>query len=102
MKQIIKKTPEQIANIRTAGKHLTELLLLTYENAKPGITGVELEQHAQRYLDMYNLTGAFKGYHGFPANLCVSINDGIVHGIPDQTQLTAGDLVKIDAGVVYQ
>lgn len=100
-KKIIYKTPEQIDNIAEAGKYLTELLLLTKELSKPWVTWLELEAHAQSYMDANNITWAFKWYGWFPANLCVSINDCVVHGIPDGTLLKLWDLVKIDVGVTY-
>jgi len=68
----------------------------------PGVALIELEQQTQKYLDERNLIGSFKGYGGFPANLCLSVNDCVVHGIPDETILQEGDLLKIDAGVTYQ
>lgn len=101
-RKIIYKTPEQIANIRIAGRYLTELLLLIENKAQPGISGLELETRAQEFMDHNNIIGTFKGYNWFPANLCISINDCIVHGIPDETILQEGDLVKIDAGVTYK
>lgn len=99
MKKTIIKSVEQIANIREAGKYLTELLLITHDNAKAWVVLLELEQAADQFLKMHNLAGAFKWYHGFPANLCLSVNDCVVHGIPDETILQAGDLLKIDVGV---
>lgn len=102
MKKTIIKTPEQINNIREAGKYLTELLLLSRENARPGVALIELEQAADHYLKMHNVTGAFKWYQWFPANLCLSVNDCVVHGIPDETILQPGDLLKIDLWVTYQ
>jgi len=59
------------------------LLLLLYGKAKAGISLIELEFIAEHYIKSHNLKGAFKGYQGFPANLCLSVNDCVVHGIPD-------------------
>lgn len=101
-KRIIYKTPEQIDNIRESGKYLTELLLLTQSHAKPWVSGIELEEIAQAFMDKYNIVGAFKWYEWFPANLCLSVNNCVVHGIPDKTILKPGDLLKIDAGVTYK
>jgi len=100
-RKVIIKRADQIDAIREAGKYLTELLWLIGHAAKPGVVLNELEAQAQRFMDMNNLKGAFKGYHWFPANLCLSINDCVVHGIPDETVLQEWDLLKIDAGVVY-
>lgn len=102
MKDVIIKTPQQIAHIREAGKYLTELLELIRTHTRPWVMGIELEQRAQVFIDQHGLQGAFKGYNQFPANLCLSINDCLVHGIPDDTMLQEGDLVKVDAGIIYQ
>lgn len=99
--KIIYKTPQQIANIRESGKYLTELLLLIQSEAKPWVSGIELEEIAQAFLDKNNITWAFKNYEWFPANLCFSNNECVVHGVPDETILKEGDLLKIDAGVDY-
>jgi len=96
------KTPEQIDAIRESGKYLTELLWLLYDLCKPGISTMELEVFAERFMLSNNITGAFKWYNGFPANLCISNNDCVVHGIPGTEVLKEGDLVKIDCWVNYQ
>lgn len=66
------------------------------------MTLLEVEELSQNRLDKRDLKGAFKGYEGFPANLCLSVNDCVVHGIPDETVLKNGDLLKIDTGVLYK
>lgn len=96
------KTPQQINTIRESGKYLNELLLYIKSQSKAGVSLIELETMAQKWLNQRNLKGAFKGYEGFPANLCLSVNDCVVHGIPDETVLKNGDLLKIDAGVIYE
>ncbi|MFA7298338.1 MAG: type I methionyl aminopeptidase [Candidatus Absconditabacterales bacterium] len=100
-KEIIIKNNKQIENIRISGKHLTTLLRLLYTKAKAGIALIELEFVAEHYIKTNNLKGAFKGYQGFPANLCLSVNDCVVHGIPDQYVLKNGDVLKIDCGITY-
>lgn len=85
MKKVIRKTPEQIYAVTESGKYLTELLLLIRDYTRPGVSGVELEEVASKFLAFHNIRGAFKGYNGFPANLCLSVNDCLVHGIPDTT-----------------
>jgi len=99
---IIIKTAEQINNIRESGKYLTELLHILYKACKPGVSHLDLEAIAQSYMDKHNLKGAFKGYQGFPANLCTSVNECVVHGIPDETVLKEWDLLKVDCGVIYK
>ncbi len=101
-KKIIYKTAEQVEHIRHAGKHLTILLRALVDQAQPWVALLTLEKRAEDYLQAHQLTGSFKGYQGYPANLCLSVNSCVVHGIPDETVLQAWDLLKIDAGVTYQ
>lgn len=100
--EIIIKTKQQIANIRTSGKYLTELLIKLQKAVKPGMKLIELEFIAEDFMKKNKIKGAFKHYNGFPANLCLSINECLVHGIPDNYTLKNGDVLKIDAGVNYQ
>ena len=102
MKDIILKNKQQIENIRISGKHLTVLLHLLASKAKAGISLIELEFVAEHYIKTNNLKWAFKGYQGYPANLCLSVNDCVVHGIPDRYILKNGDLLKIDCGITYK
>ena len=96
------KTPEQINNIRESGKYLTELLWILYEMCKPGITTMELEVTAERFLLSHNLVWAFKWYGWFPTNLCVSNNDCVVHGVPSADVLKEWDVLKVDCGINYK
>jgi len=98
---IIIKTPQQIQNIRASGKHLTALLKLLHSKAKAGIALMELEFVAEHYIKTNNLKWSFKWYQWFPANLCLSVNDCVVHGIPDGYLLKNGDVLKIDCWITY-
>lgn len=100
--KIIIKTPEQIEYIRIAWKHLTEMLLLLQDMVKPWVVLLDIEKEAASYLKKHNLKGTFIGHHGYKHNLCLSVNDCVVHGIPDRYVLQAWDLLKIDAGVTYK
>jgi len=100
--KIIIKTPEQIKNISVAGQYHRELMLKLQAATQPWIALIELEQIAQDFLSQKKLIWSFKGYSGFPANLCLSVNDCLVHGIPDKYVLKSGDLLKIDAWVTYK
>lgn len=102
MKQPIIKTKEQIQNITDSCSYLTEMLYYLREHTKAWMTLLEVEALSQEWLDKRDLKWAFKNYDGFPANLCLSVNDCVVHGIPDETVLVNGDLLKIDAGVIYK
>lgn len=101
-KEILIKSPKQIANIKASGKHLTELLHILYDKAKAGISLIELEFVAEHYIQEHKLKGSFKGYEGYPMNLCLSVNDCVVHGIPDDYVLKNGDVLKIDCGITYE
>lgn len=102
MKKATIKTPEQINNLRIAGKYHNELLRMLMQAAKAGVSLIELEEIAVEFLKKNNIKGSFKGYNGYPANLCLSVNDCIVHGIPDRYVLKNGDLLKIDLGILYK
>lgn len=96
------KTQKQIENIKESWKYLNELLILLREKAKAWIALIELEFIAEHYIKQHNLKWAFKWYDWFPTNLCLSVNNCVVHWIPDEYILKNWDLLKIDAGVVYE
>lgn len=99
---IIIKTPQQISNIRESGKYLTELLYKIHNASNAGMALIELEFIAEDYMKKNDIKWSFKNYNGFPANLCLSVNDCVVHGIPDEYVLKNWDLLKIDCGVTYK
>lgn len=96
------KTLKEISNIRESGKYLNELLMKLYTATKPGIATIELEFIAENYVKSNNIKWAFKWYQWFPANLCLSVNDCVVHGIPDDYILQNWDVLKIDCWINYQ
>lgn len=96
------KTTQQISNIRESGKYLTELLYKLYHATEVGRPLIELEFIAEDYIKKNNLKWAFKNYHWFPANLCLSVNDCVVHWIPDDYILKNWDLLKIDCWITYK
>ncbi len=102
MWKIIYKDRKHLENLRTSWKYLTELLYIIYEKVQPGISWNELESIAQEYMDKNNIKWAFKWFMWFPANLCISINDCVVHWRPSWYKLKKWDLVKIDAWVIYK
>lgn len=96
------KTPEQIEKISYSGKILSKLFKILENNIKPGITTETLNEIAENYLEKMGVKPAFKGYRGFPAALCVSVNERVVHGIPSKRTLEEGDIVSIDMGAVHE
>ena len=98
------KTRRELDAMRDAGRHVAEVLLELRERVRPGITTAELDAYAEKAIDARGVESSFKGYdpHGlpaYPAVLCVSVNDEIVHGIPGPRELRPGDVVSLDFGV---
>ena len=97
------KSEQQLALMREAGRIVAQVLALTEKEAKPGVTTLQLDRMAEAHIRQVRAVPSFKGYYGFPATLCTSINDEIVHGIPSAKRtLREGDLLKIDCGAIYQ
>ncbi|MGM0502927.1 MAG: type I methionyl aminopeptidase [Bacillota bacterium] len=95
---IIRKSKEEIEKMKKAGKIVAETHQLLKENIKVGVSTKELDQLAEEYIRNQGAEPIFKGYHGFPASICASVNEVIVHGIPDEYQLQEGDIISIDIG----
>lgn len=98
---IVIKSDKEIATMRQAGKIVAEVLKILGESVRPGMKTKELDIIAERELERLGAKPSFKGYHGFPASLCVSVNDEIVHGIPGDKTLNDGDIVSLDFGAIY-
>jgi len=96
------KNANQLEKMRNAGRIVGETLALLRELAKPGITTLELDRMAEEYIRAQGAIPAFKGYNGFPATLCTSINEQVVHGIPGLRCLESGDIISIDCGAVKE
>jgi len=95
------KTPGQIATMREAGLVVSHTLDVLTDAVEPGITTADLDAIAEREIRDAGAVPSFKGYHGYPATICTSVNDQIVHGIPSETvRLAAGDLISIDCGAI--
>lgn len=99
---IILKTKEEIALMRQAGRIVADTLALLSERAKPGMTTAKLDAIAAKYIAKQNAVASFKGYRGFPASICASVNEEVVHGIPDDRILAEGDILSIDVGAIYK
>ena len=102
------KTPSEIEAIRKSGSMLATILSKIEELLKPGVTGRQIDEMAQTELRKLGGKPAFLGVPGgpgvqdFPASVCISPNDAVVHGIPDDTPFKEGDVVGFDFGVIYK
>lgn len=95
------KTPGQLTLMREAGLVVARMLRAVADAAEPGISTAELDAIAEREMKAAGATSSFKGYHGYPATICTSVNDQIVHGIPrPDVRLAAGDVLSVDAGAI--
>ena len=97
---IIIKSPSEIAAMRRAGSVVASILKTLSKQIKAGVTTRHLDDIAVSELASYGAASSFKGYRGFPATLCVSINEEIVHGIPGGRAIQEGDLVSLDFGAI--
>lgn len=94
------KTADETAKMRDAGQVVARMLAACREAARPGVTTGELDRIAAEVLKKAGATSSFLGYYGYPATICTSVNDQIVHGIPGKRKLREGDIVGIDAGAI--
>ena len=99
---IIIKSDTEIAAMRKAGIIVADILQKISERVRPGVKTKEFDIIAETELEMRRATSSFRGYHGFPASICVSVNDEIVHGIPGEKTLYEGDIVSLDFGAIYE
>lgn len=97
-----RKTPEQIALMRRAGRVVAEMHEECTKAARPGATTADLDRVAREVLDRRGARSNFLGYHGFPAVLCASPNEVVVHGIPGPRVLEEGDILSVDCGAVVE
>src|SRR5262245_46904670 len=99
---VLRKSPTQIAVMRRAGRVVAEMHEVCTRAAKPGATTADLDAAARDVLERRGARSNFLGYHGFPAVACISPNEVIVHGIPDDRVLEDGDIVSIDCGAIIE
>lgn len=97
---IFLKSNREIGIIKANGKIVAEALRLIEAEIKPGVKTKELDDWAEEFFSRHKVKSAFKGYQGYPANICVSIDDEIVHGIPGERMLKERQIVSIDLGVL--
>ncbi|MCS7037762.1 MAG: type I methionyl aminopeptidase [Saprospiraceae bacterium] len=101
-KKIFYKTDEEVELMRAANLIVSKTLGYVATLLKPGVTGKDLDKAAEAYIRDLGGRPAFKGYNGFPASLCISYNDIVVHGIPSDREFQEADIVSIDCGVEWQ
>jgi len=94
------KTPDEIAIMRENNRILAQLFEFITPLVQPGITTAELDREAENFILSCGAKPAFKGYRGFPATICASINEEVVHGFPGPRQLKEGDILSIDLGAL--
>lgn len=99
---IVVKSRDEIAIMRQAGRVVAETLQLLVERLRPGTVERELDEIVRREFARRGVEPTFLGYHGYPATVCVSVNDEIVHGIPGDREIQDGDVVSIDLGCTYK
>jgi methionyl aminopeptidase len=99
---IVIKSEDEIAIIREAGRSVAEVLQIMMNRLRPGLVARELDEIVRAEFKKRNVVPAFLGYHGYPAAVCVSINDEIVHGIPGDREIMEGDIVSIDLGAIHK
>lgn len=99
--RVTRKTPYQIATMQEAGRIVAETLAMLLENVRPGVTTKQLDELAEEFIRSRGAVPSFKGYKGFPASICTSPNQVVVHGIPGDYRLTEGDILSIDCGVIW-
>jgi methionyl aminopeptidase len=96
------KSSHELARMREAGRIVAEVLACIREKVAPGVTTAELDALAYQVIVGYGAKPSFKGYRGFPASLCTSVNEEVVHGIPGERVLQKGDIVSVDVGAIYR
>jgi methionyl aminopeptidase len=94
------KSPAEVEKMRVAGLVVGRTLELLRAEVRPGMTTADLDAIAEEHIRSCGATPSFKGYHGFPASICASVNEEIVHGIPGSRVIQAGDIVSIDCGAI--
>jgi methionyl aminopeptidase len=99
---IIRKSSDEIARMRRAGRIVAGTIAEVTAAVRPGITTEALDRVAEGYIRTQGALPSFKGYRGFPASICTSVNDQVVHGIPGQRVLERGDLLSLDFGAIWQ
>jgi len=99
---IILKSPEEVAKMRRAGRIVSATIEEVTGAVKPGMTTADLDAVAEKRIRDEGATPSFLGYRGFPASICASVNEEVVHGIPGTRQLADGDILSLDFGAIWE
>jgi len=99
---VTRKSRSEIEKMRRAGRIVAEVLALVESELKPGVSTAHLDRIAESYIRGAGAVPSFKGYHGYPASLCISIDDEVVHGIPGNRLIRDGQVVSVDAGAIVE
>lgn len=99
---IVYKTPEEIEIMREAAQIVSRTLGLIAERIEPGVTPLELDTLAEEYIRSQDAIPGFLGLYDFPNTLCISVNEQVVHGIPNDRKLVEGDIISVDCGAIYK
>lgn len=99
---IVVKSPEEIELMRECGSILATILAQVKQEVRPGIRTSALDEMVVEEMKKWGVVASFKGYHGYPSSLCVSINNEVVHGIPGARVVREGDVVSLDLGVFHR
>jgi len=99
---IILKSDDEIAIMRHAGSVVAQTIDKLIDELRPGLIVKELDRTVRREFERHNVEPTFLGYHGYPATVCISVNEEIVHGIPGKRVINDGDIVSIDLGCTYR
>jgi methionyl aminopeptidase len=99
---IIRKSPDEIEKMRRAGRIVARTIDRVLEAVRPGVATHALDGVAEQFILGEGAVPSFKGYRGFPASICVSVNEQVVHGIPGDRRLKDGDVLSLDFGAIWE
>ena len=100
MRHLQRRSADDLRQMRAAGRVVAEMHQVIRAAAQPGVTTLHLDRVARDVLDTRGALSNFLGYHGYPAVICASVNDELIHGIPNERQLRDGDIISIDCGAI--
>ena len=98
MEMISIKSPAEIEKMRAAGRLTAQARKLAGSMVRPGVSTLEIDREVRKFIESHGAKPSFLGYGGFPASTCISVNEVVIHGIPDHRKLKEGDIVSVDVG----